>query len=169
MRSTRLHIVSRVGGGREGGVVTWSGGRGREVLSPGPGGEGGVVTWSRGERCCYLVLGGKGGVVTCSQGGEEVLSPGPGGRCCHLVPGREVLSPGPGGREVLSPGPGGEGDVMTFGVTHLPPWNRMSDTRLWKHNLRSLRYAGGKNWVTLKSVLSDYFGDRLLSTSIRIS
>ena len=26
-----------------------------------------------------------------------------------------------------------------------PPVDRVSDTRLWKHNLRSLRYAGGNN------------------------
>ena len=59
------------------------------MLSPGPG-------------------GGKGGVVTWSQGGREVLSPGPkGGRCCHLVPG--------GGREggvVTWSWGGGEGGAV---------------------------------------------------------
>ena len=77
------------------------------MLCPGRGGgrccdlvlgeEGGVVTWSWGRRCCVLVLGGGrccdlvpgGGVVTWSWGG---------GRCCDLVLGEEVLCPGPGGR-----------------------------------------------------------------------
>ena len=29
---------------------------------------------------------------------------------------------------------------------HLPPLNRVSVTRMWKHSLRSLRYAGGNYW-----------------------
>ena len=55
MRTARLCIVLGGGmevlspglGGREGGVVTWSGGGGREVLSPGA-----------GVRCCHMVPGG---------------------------------------------------------------------------------------------------------------
>ena len=91
-------------GGRE---VLSPGTRGREVLSPGTRGrEGGVVTWSRGKggRCCHLVLGGRREVLSTGprgggQGVREVLSPGPGGReggvvnwsrgeggrCCDLV------------------------------------------------------------------------------------
>ena len=89
--------------------MTWYWGEGGRCCDLVPG-EGGVVTWSwgRGGRCCDLVLGGgEGDVVTWSWGG-----------------GREVLSPDPRG--------GGKGGVMTFGVTHLPPYplNRMSDTRL---------------------------------------
>ena len=151
------HLVS---GGED--VVTWSQGEGEEVLSPGPRegrevlshgprGEGGIVTWSRegeGGRCCHLVPGG-GRVLSPGPGGRKGgdLVPGRGGRCCHLVlGGREVLSPGPGGGGgVVTWSRGGEGGVMTFGVTHLPPLNRMSDTRLWKHNLRSFCYAGGNN------------------------
>ena len=34
--------------------------------------------------------------------------------------------------------------MMHF-MSHLTPMNRMSDTRLWKRNLNSLRYAGGNN------------------------
>ena len=115
MRNARLHIVpvcmcvwggggmevfwpgprgggvlwSGLGGGREGGLVTWSQG-------------GGVVTWSGGEvlwpgprgggRCCDLVLGG---IVTWFWGG----------RCCDLVPGGRCCDLVHGGREVLWLGP----------------------------------------------------------------
>ena len=173
MRIARLRIVpgggrccNLVPGGRE---VLWPGprggggrccdlvlGGGEDVLWPGPGGggEGGVVSWSQ-ER--------EGGVVTWSRGGGEVLWPGLGGEGVPVTwcrggggvvswsqeGGREVLCPGPrrgeGRREVLWPGPRWEGGVMTFGIAHLPPLNRMSDTGLWKHNLHSLRYVGGKN------------------------
>ena len=126
----------------------------REVLCPGPRwGEGGVVTWSQGGgRCCVLVWGGREVLWPGPGGGgrREMLWPGPRGRevlwpglgggggiCCDLVPGGEGrccdLVPGGWGREVLWP--------LVLPTSH--PLNRMSDTRLWKHNLRSLRYTGG--------------------------
>ena len=119
MHTARLRIVLW----GEVGIVTWSQGGGREVLWPGPGGG----------RCCDLVPEG-------------------GGRCCDLVLGGEVLWPGPVG-EVLWSGPRGEGGVVTLSrgggrcsdlVPGCPPpplsW---TDRCLWKHTLRSLRYAGG--------------------------
>ena len=41
-------------------------------------------------------------------------------------------------------------DHVTYPMMHLmspppPPLDRVSDTRMWKHNIRSLRYEGGKN------------------------
>ena len=83
----------------------------------------------------------------------------PGGRCCPRGGGGycDLVA---GGREVLWPGPGGGGgEVLSRDLwcctPHLPPpppntpdpppspLNRMSEPRLWKHNLRSLRYADG--------------------------
>ena len=42
-----------------------------------------------------------------------------------------------------------QSDHVTYPLMHFmsPPYlDRVSDTRLWKHNLRSLRYAGGNNY-----------------------
>ena len=66
MRTARLRIVP-VGGGRCCHLVWGVGGRCCDLVLGGR--EGGVVTWSGGGgRCCHLVLGG--------GGGREVLSPG---------------------------------------------------------------------------------------------
>ena len=133
------HVLGR------GGVVTMSRG-GRWVLS----------TWSwGGGGCCPP---GSGGVLCPCPGGKGVLWPclGGGGSCPSGPGGRGVLWPCPGGRGVLSTwswrGGGGvvhlvwgEGGVVQrpLVLQHLPPpvqWQ--NDKHLWKHNLRSLRYAG---------------------------
>ena len=86
-------------------------GRG-EVLWPSPGGKGGVVTWSQGGgRCCDLVWGrccdlirGEGGVVTWSGGEGGVVTWSGGGVVTWCQRGGVVTwSQG----EVLWPGPGG--------------------------------------------------------------
>ena len=104
MHTARLHSPMGEWGG-EGGVVTWSWGEGGVVIWSGggcchlvPGGGrccdlvlgGGrccdLVPGGGGVRCCHLVLGREGGVVTWSgwEGRCCHLVPG-GGRCCHLV------------------------------------------------------------------------------------
>ena len=78
--------------------MTWSrgglgGGRCCDLVL---GGGGRVLSGGEG-RCCYLVpgwVGGEGGGCDLVLGGREVLSGGGGGgRCCDLVPG--------GGKKVL--------------------------------------------------------------------
>ena len=94
----------------EGGVVTWSWGEGRKVLSRGEGGvvqdEGGRCC-PRGRRCCDLVLG-EGGVV---QGGGGRCCAGEGGRCCDLV----CVE----GGVVHSPPPPLPSDHVTYPMMHL--------------------------------------------------
>ena len=152
MHTARMRIVPV--GGREGGVVTWSWGGGREVLSPGPRGGGRCCHLVPGEggRCCHLAPRGReGGVVTWSWGRGGVvtwLQGGEGGRCCHLVPG--------GGRCCLLVRGGGRCCDL---VAHPPPppqsW---TDRCLWKHNLRSLRYAGGnKPRIDVRMVVRQMF------------
>ena len=122
------------------------------------------IVWGEGGRCCDLV------------GGEGVLWPGPGGwgccdlvlgggGCCDLVWGEGVLWLGLGERGVVT-WFRGEGGVVTWsrgegvlwpgprgrGVLWPGPWSptspplRWTDRCLGKHNLRSLRYAGGNKW-----------------------
>ena len=82
---------------------------------------------------------------------------GEGGRCCHLVPGFFLGGGGGGGGglgEVLSPGPGGGGGREVGVITHLPSPRSWTDRHLWKHNLRSLRYAGGKNHTFPRNLFS---------------
>ena len=137
MHTTRLRIVPGcwVGGGAV--VGQWSLLPGESVLSRG------VVMSCSGVGVLSRKSVGVLSEVTCPKGVGVWVSC-PGGRWWSCPGEREE------GGDVHLPFPSTR-DHVTYPMMHLvlyplPP--HRSNTRLWKHKLRLLRSAGGKNWGT---------------------